>query len=184
MSLPRNKAERLALAAAVAPSMRRTAEAARARVVARVDADGNVVGHSTLADVQRSLLERAKIEVAVDDGVRPEFVPCETCGGLIRAGKLARLPRFCAPCARGRCVGCGAVRGKRKSEGSKERPKLWCRPCWLAVMRTKRTACVNGHALSGDNLVESAGRRVCLACRRDRGRRNSAARRARLKGAA
>lgn len=100
-----NKAERLAIARVVAPALRRaTAEAhemygvadAKMRRVARVDADGKVVGYTTLAEVQKALLKAHAIEIETVDGARPKDVICELCGKPVKVErKSGRLPRVC-----------------------------------------------------------------------------------------
>ncbi|MCW5834514.1 MAG: hypothetical protein KIS78_19085 [Labilithrix sp.] len=92
-----NKAQRLAIAGVVAPFLREGAERAAKRRVAKVDKDGNVVGYTTLAEVQAKILERAEIEIAVQDGVRPKEVICKYCGKVIRVKGDAKgaPPRQC-----------------------------------------------------------------------------------------
>lgn len=107
MSAPRNKAERLAVAGAVAPSLRSGAERAKARRIAR-EKDGKVVGYTTLADVQRSLLERHKIEIAVTDGKRPKALICERCGLPFPPARKGPPARYCKKCHTAECDDCGA----------------------------------------------------------------------------
>ena len=115
------KAERLAVAGQVAPALRANVGEAKARRVAITDADGNVVGYRTLADVQTALLERQSIEIQVDDGVRPKTVMCGVCGkpkAVPVRGRYSANHEECtwAPCA----ANCGA----RARPGS-----LHCRDC-------------------------------------------------------
>jgi hypothetical protein len=108
-----NKAERLAVASAVAPLLRSQGERALARRVARVDKDGKVVGYTTLAEVQKSLLRRREIELETVKGVRPKAVICENCGKDVPVKrKGGRLPTMCETkggcfrqkqCARPKC---------------------------------------------------------------------------------
>lgn len=97
MSDPMSKAERLAIAGAIAPTLRSTPEAVKARRIARVDADGNVVGYTTVAEVQAALLEARKIELDTEEGVRPEVVVCPLCGRSLKVGTKGRLPTQCRP---------------------------------------------------------------------------------------
>jgi hypothetical protein len=69
-AVPMSKADRLAVAGVVAPFIREGATSYSLRRVARIDANGNVVGYTTLAAVQKVLLERHKIEIAVQPGIR------------------------------------------------------------------------------------------------------------------
>lgn len=112
-----NKAERLAVAGAVAPTLRAQSERTRQRVVKVYDqATGEVVRHATLADVQRGILETAKIELAVGEGARPTHVPCEFCGRMVAAGKRS-TPKSCrGGCDRQQtCVGWGDTEGRCNS---------------------------------------------------------------------
>lgn len=160
-AMPANKAERLALAAAVAPSLRKRAARARARPVARVAADGTVVGYATLADVQEKILERAKIELAVD-GKRPEHSTCERCGRIFRLRKSGVIPRACPPCTRLSCVGCGTALSPAVSNPRWPTRRLGlpprCRPC--AVASRKRPSCDQCDAAVRDRKTK-----LCRPCR-------------------
>lgn len=108
------KAERLAVAAAVAPVLRSQSERSARRVVKVYDQKtGDVVRHATLADVQRSLLETAKIELSVTEGARPTHVACEFCGRIIPVGK-GSVPKSCrGGCDRQQtCAGWGPSEGR------------------------------------------------------------------------
>lgn len=133
---PRTKAERLALAAAVAPSVRDSAE--RPRRVALIDADGNVTGYTDVSSVQRTILERAKIEL--DVGPNGARLCCQVCGRMAKR----RGPRStrCDRCERRRCDDCGdalaASRGKPGQYVAKDGFVL-CRSC--RKLRTKPNQC-------------------------------------------
>lgn len=132
-----NKAERLALAGAVAPYFREQATAAAERRVARVDKDGKVVGYTTLAKVQQALLEKHKIEIAVQPDVRPKEIVCEKCGNP-RKVTGTRIPKLCVSCAQGFCRVCQKLLGKSK-KAKKDRATK-CKSCTLATKR-KRCPC-------------------------------------------
>lgn len=107
-----NKAQRLALAAEVAPSLRAQSERASRRVVKVYDqATGAVVRHATLADVQRGILETAKIELECGEGKKPTHVPCELCGKPIRAGKRVSRKTCRGGCDRQQT--CAGAKGQR-----------------------------------------------------------------------
>lgn len=99
-----NKAERLAVAAAVAPSLRRADERTRQRRIARVDAEGKVTGYTTLGAVQDALLAKHAIEIDVQPGVRAKEIICETCGIPVKVPPKAkgltteRQIKWCAEC--------------------------------------------------------------------------------------
>ena len=92
-----NKAERLALAGAVAPVLRDGAAKAKARRVKIVGKDGKVVRVGTLAEVQEGLLAAKKIELEVEDGVRPKEILC-ACGAVRKVPKKGVLPKQCRKC--------------------------------------------------------------------------------------
>ncbi len=130
---PENKAERLALAGSIAPALREKAARTRERRVAIVDKEGNVTGYRALAAVQAELLARARVEIAVDDGVRPGRVLCEECGGLVKIGVTGVVPRRCRQCQHGYCAECEAPLGKSgndrwKLARRKGKPGV-CVPC-------------------------------------------------------
>jgi hypothetical protein len=102
-----NKAERLAVAAAVAPSLRSQDDKTKQRRVALVDASGKVTGYTTLGEVQKSLLKARAIELEVADGVRPKEVLCRACGKTVKVPKGGFVPTVCREgCAR-ECNDCG-----------------------------------------------------------------------------
>lgn len=115
MNTDMNKAERLAVAGQVAPTLREHGERARSRRVARVNERGDIVGYTTLAEVQRAQLARAKIELDVmGGGVRPAFVVCHACGSVVRATLTGHPRPRLHGCKRGRpttvaCSSCGAT---------------------------------------------------------------------------
>lgn len=93
-----SKVERLAVAASVAPTLRSQGATTRMRRIARVDADGNVIGYTTLGELQQSLLKRKAIEIAVQPGVRPEAVFCGACGLPVPQASTGRDRKFCDRC--------------------------------------------------------------------------------------
>ena len=101
------KVDRLAVAAAVAPTIRGQDARTKKRRVAVVDRDGNVVRYTTLDEVQKAALETAKISLAVQDGVRPREVLCARCGRVIKVPRRSRVPTECQPCKDGWCARCG-----------------------------------------------------------------------------
>jgi hypothetical protein len=92
-----NKAERLAVAAAVAPSLRSQNDKTKQRRVALVDESGNVTSYTTLGEVQKSLLRARAIELEVVDGVRPKEVICTACGKTIKVAQKGggQPPKIC-----------------------------------------------------------------------------------------
>lgn len=88
-----NKAQRLALAGAVAPVLR--ASPHKSRRVAVVNADGEIVGYRTLAEVQEKLLEAKKIELDVDDETRPTVALCRVCSLPTQVKKKGKVVAIC-----------------------------------------------------------------------------------------
>ena len=101
------KAERLAVAGAIAPRLRSQTESALRRRVSRVDINGNVVGFTTLAEVQKALLEKHKLEFDVFDGVKRTEIICELFGLPERIGPMAVGKKRCDKCGIKRCPDCG-----------------------------------------------------------------------------
>ena len=90
-----NKAERLVIAGAVAPVLRDGSARNKTRVVKTYS--GRVV---TLADVQAGLLAKTKIELEVDDGVRPKSIVC-ACGAVVKVRPDGGpVPKSCRICSR------------------------------------------------------------------------------------
>lgn len=181
-----NKAERLAIAGAVAPYVREGAEKNRQRRVALVDKDGNVTGYTTLADAQKAILERAKIEIAVVEGNRPEKTICTVCGCVMRTCPQDRL-YLCSKCKAPPCEACGKKLSKSTVyRALKDICAARCGDCRvsrnLSKLVEKRrelaaavTHCPKGHPYSEENTaLRASGKRSCRTCARDR----SAARRA------
>ena len=109
---PESRAERLALAGAVAPTLR----AAQERRIARVDADGNVVGYTTHKRLAESLLARQQIEIAVVEGVRPKTVMCEVCGLPAKVLKVGAVSK-----GHSRCMKREANRKRQAANPEKKR---------------------------------------------------------------
>lgn len=147
------KAERLSVAGAVAPTLRSQSERTRTRVVKVYDqATGEVVRHATLADVQRGILETAKIELDVADGKKKTKDVCRSCGGLMFMPKRGKPRLRCDACKFPPCRGCG-VRPKQRSRGARAEHG-YCRAC----------ACSRGHLRTPENLIPHGGVLRCRTC--------------------
>lgn len=130
---PTCKVERLRVAGAIAPSVRKGS----ARRVALVDASGVVTGYRNLSDVQKQILERAKIELDVDAPHKLEKAVCRACGRMFEVKKKNSSGRHCPGGCLTACVGCGKdarVYYKRVLAGS-----VRCKPCALKIVAAKRT---------------------------------------------
>ena len=105
-----SKAERLMVAGSVAPSLRSTVDKNQFRRVTVVDRNdpSKIVGYTTLSKVQEAALETAKIEIAVDDGVRPKKIICRQCGKLASVSPKGVIPTLCLKCFRPKCILCGS----------------------------------------------------------------------------
>jgi hypothetical protein len=148
-----NKAERLAVAGAVAPHLRSQAEQAAKRRVAKVDKDGNVVGYTTLAEVQKALLLTHKIEFDVVEGTRPIEIFCEKCGRPTKVPKKGGIPKQCRKCACPQCVGCGSTMSYLHSTPSfvakrKGAPPK-CTPCKKKDAEAERPRCAGCSKVMG-----------------------------------
>ena len=131
-----NKAERLAVAAAVAPTLRSQSDKAKARRVALVDAEGKVTGYSTLGEVQKSLLKAREIELEVADGVRPKEVICRACGKTVKVPRKGGIPAACMKsCAT--CADCGKSIYRKKG---RDRSDRFCHSCTAIRWQASRTS--------------------------------------------
>jgi len=137
-----NKAQRLAVAAAVAPGLRSVSEKTASRRVAKVDKDGNIVGYTTLAEVQKALLEKQRIEFDVVEGVRPKEVVCQACG-RIRKVDRGPIPAVCRFGCDTRCstVGCeGRISATTAVRRALERKPRVCKQCALRALHAAAAA--------------------------------------------
>lgn len=151
------RAQSLAVAGALAPHLR-DQEGRASRRVARVDARGNVVGYTTLGEVQKALLRRQEIEFDVADGVRPKEIICETCGCVDKVGAKGAVPKCCARCRSPRCANCaielppsaGTPWAHRKRRGKPAR----CRGCAVEAVASAPVAmCADCGALLGKHAM-------------------------------
>ncbi len=177
-ALPMNKAERLALAAEVAPTVRATPEKTRHRVVTVYNQEtGEIVGYTSGEEALKGLVKRIGVEFDVS-GKRKERLICQSCGTLFRPNSNAKSTssiRYCVECATPPCASCG-VRLSR-SGGTQLRQKRdsrrqvgICAKC--RHERTVRGLCIRGHQLSTDRN----GSRYCRTCCRIRNKKRCAAR--------
>jgi hypothetical protein len=102
-----NKATRLAVAGVIAPVLRSSTDVALRRV-GKLDAKGNVVGYTTLGEVQKALLLERQIELSTADGVRPKEVMCRNCGKDVSVLAKGTPPLVCREgcdhtCATSKC---------------------------------------------------------------------------------
>lgn len=93
-----SKVERLAVAGAVAPFLREGHEEASSRRVGRLDKDGNCVGYTTWAEVQRAQFARHSIEIDVQPDERPKEFLCGRCGLTDAVPPKGPIPNNCRRC--------------------------------------------------------------------------------------
>lgn len=155
-----SKAERLAVAGMVAPALREGSVRARARRVFVTDKDGEIKKVVSLKEVQEGLLSTAKIELAVEDGIRPKEVICRGCKGIIKVEPRGHIPIWCKRCPQ--CI-CG-----KKVRHAGQQCRKCCRPPREAAF------CACGRPLHKEALKASAVNRrkgkpaVCDSCSRAR----------------
>lgn len=146
-----NKVERLRIAGKVAPLLRRLLSPQRR--VAVVDRDGTVVRHTTLAQVQQSMLRRMDIELDSTTGERPKSSVCQHCGKEFAVVRPGKIPATCP----GGCVkacDCGAALSQRSSmraARSGHDPK--CRSC-TAKERAQRLLAEGRYGMAKKTLEE------------------------------
>lgn len=136
-----NKATRLAVAGIVAPHLRNQTGRVASRRVAKVDKDGNVVGYTTLAEVQEALLLMRQIELDVVDGVRPKEKMCRLCGRTFKVRSGGIVPKLCSACVTPSCVVCHAPLPRLGHTLKKRRPAR-CMDCRTA-QKQSRLPCVD-----------------------------------------
>lgn len=169
------RGERLAVAGVLAPSVRENSKRLQARVVKTYDqekvaggapVDAAVVRHVSGADVVRSMLERAKIEVETNDGSRPERVVCK-CGVIVKVKPEGRIPKGCRRCSLAgneQCETCGesVMRASAWTARRAGRP-VRCRGCFVAEQEKRLSSCSDcGGAVSAKRVT------TCLPCRHAR----------------
>lgn len=153
-----SKAHRLAIASAVAPTLR---AARKPRTITTTDAEGNSVRTITDTELALSMLKRADIELSTDQplGVKP----CETCKKPFRV-KASNAVR-CETCRHGRCPDCSKPHVCLPKPGRSGK----CRACW----RAKRDADIKARPAKapckscGADLWHAKKHRVrarCVAC--------------------
>jgi hypothetical protein len=102
------KIEDLSIAGFAAPLMRRCAGKNLLRRVAMISADGEVVGYTTLLDLQKSLLIKRQIEFDVIPDAKPTLLVCRECGrDVVQKRSLNNLCRAGFGCRAIKCQDCG-----------------------------------------------------------------------------
>ncbi len=174
-----NKAERLAVAGAVAPSLRQ----ARPRKIALVDKDGRVTGYTTSTEVAKSLLAAKKIELEVEEGVRPKEIFCEKCGKIVKTNRSGKLNRYCRKCLficacggrkTGSAVMCPACRSCRYAgyvcacgEKKVRKASRGCSTCRAKLNEGRRCCADCGSVVSVSTACKATRRGTiprCLSC--------------------
>ncbi len=135
-----NKAQRLVVAGAVAPVIRRDADRLRRRVVNVFNQQtGETVAQVDGVVAVRGILATANIEFEVQPDVRPKEIICEECGRVFQNYRHGLNARHCVACRTQDCAGCGKPLSKFCPSGR-------CKPC-LDESRTKpRLRCVDCEA--------------------------------------
>lgn len=178
---PTNKAERLQVAAAIAPTFRENNARLSTRRVAVTNETGEVVGYTTLAEVLKKTLERAKIELDVVDRL-PEKLICEGCGSVYSTPTSGRgsgnsiRRRYCSllcgeqhralmknPLVTKRCKSCS----EEFSDTQNGRKEFCDKSCWASWRKNtgslrKVAPCKMGCGREVKQRSDSSG--VCRAC--------------------
>jgi len=152
MGIVKTKAERLVVAGAVAPALR-ASPTKHARVTV-VNVEGQIVGYTTRADLQKQILARAKIELDVVEGHRPDKTVCDVCGRINVVQRIGQPRKRCEPCRKMIWTTCGRCgRGRWNRTHTK-----MCPDCHREV-RAERT---KESPVAAEQLRRSA--RVALPC--------------------
>lgn len=72
----------------------------KARTLKVVNAEGEVIGLATHAEVLSGAAKVAEVELAVQDGKRPAVVLCSKCGMQVLEVKHFAIPKYCPECKR------------------------------------------------------------------------------------
>lgn len=188
-----NKAERLAVAGAVAPYVREAAERTSQRRVALYNQHSpgqETTRYASLLDVQKGVLERAKIEIEVQPDVkRPKRTICTKCGKLAKpAYKVGRVPKLCDACRGDSCQDCGVRlhvhRGGRCPDCAAKAKTLCstlCSTCGKSTVsprgicsdchnkpKLKRQTCVYCKLCSTSVATNAQGVPTCVKCTKNR----------------
>jgi hypothetical protein len=158
-----NKAERLALASAVAGQVRQQAQ--RPRRVVLVDKEGKPKGETTNVEVAKSLLRRTEIEFSVQEDKKSPLKKCAWCGGpFVREKKKTGGVRIhCDKCRRAfrECQKCKVPVSAAAGSHAKRKNRLpLCKNCkpapvWLLETARKR---------STEAAKRAASEAVCKTC--------------------
>lgn len=140
-----SRAERLSLAAAAAAPLRTHAADAARRRVGLLDHGGNVVGYTTLLEVQKQLTARHALEIEVQPDEKPREVVCVRCGLPAPVPTVGRPPQFCVRCKSARCHDCGGPLSAGASSPARNaalagKPR-YCVECLLRRQRENRVPC-------------------------------------------
>lgn len=133
------KAERLAIAGAIAPTIRSAEVSKRDRIVRIKDKNGNTIRTLSLIDLQKELLEKRGIEIDMGDGIRPKITICEDCGCPIFVKKSGVLRTRCDDCGWVKCENCNKRVSMRIASNDIRKSKItrWCKPCSVLLGRRK-----------------------------------------------
>jgi hypothetical protein len=168
-----SKAKRLALASAVAPSLR--GGVGRRRVVktydqSAVDASARtaeipVMRETSLHDVSLGILRRLDIEFDVTDEARPKQIVCNRCGRAVRVPVKGRIPTVCP---NGACVVCttcseriSVPTARRQSQRGQAPTCVGCKKAANRQHQKRTRQCVECHGIA-DRRPMTAGR--CRSC--------------------
>lgn len=155
MSRAEERLEALAIASYVAPRMRSAPEAKRKRRIKRLDKDGNVVGETTIEEIQKALLAKREIEFDVQDGVRPKSIACK-CGRVFSPKKSGPIPFCCNACRDVKCLDCHTqINVKAWRTGTRR-----CVPCSTKLRRHDRPKCLD----CGKELYKGAASKGSVRC--------------------
>jgi hypothetical protein len=126
--------DRLRTAAKVAPAVRK----GRERRIAIVDAKGRVIGYRSLADVTKQVLERAKIELDVEDPFKRPRAVCKACGRMFDVRAKNTAAKYCPNGCETQCAEC--VKPMRVAGWRMIAGPCRCKSCAVAITSRNRTA--------------------------------------------
>lgn len=152
------RAGKLALACAVAPSLRsRNA----GRKITTTDPDGRPIREITAGELSRGLLARIGVELSTDVPTTAGMRTCEVCGGAFKGALSAKA---CMSCRTGSCAECGAPLSQSTAVWAKKRGRpATCKPCLVK----KHPPAVDGQCVDCGALVRAHTCKRAKAAGRD-----------------
>lgn len=112
-----SKAQRLELAATIAPVLRNATEKTKTRRAKFYNQEtGEVTGEGTVVEALKGLAKIHDLEHTLEEGIRPKEITCRLCGRSIRVKACGPAPTTCtgALCQQEHCGGYAEIKCKKR----------------------------------------------------------------------